>query len=80
MTTEPESLVLEILRAIRGDMSTMREDMRELRVRQNETLVAVTALRRDQASDAETVAHVQARVDRLGDRLDRVERRLDIRD
>jgi len=40
----------------------------------------VLGLRREQTADAETVAHVQARMDRFGDRLDRIERRLDIVD
>jgi len=77
---EIENLILEQMRAIRADVATMRADMREMRERQNEVLIAVTSIRRDQAHDAETVAHVQARLDRPGDRLDRVERRLDIHD
>ncbi len=75
---EPESLVLELLRAIRGDIAGINERLNEVQRRQNDTHLAVLSLRRDQTTDAEAVAHVQARMDRFGERLERIERRLDI--
>lgn len=80
MTTEPENLVLELLRAIRGDIAKQGQKLDEVLVRLGRLEEGQARIRRDQASDAETVAHVQARMDRLGDRLDRIERRLDIVD
>ncbi|MEI8343014.1 MAG: hypothetical protein WCH43_15935 [Verrucomicrobiota bacterium] len=80
MTTEPENLVLELLRAIRGDIAKQGQKLDEALVRLGRLEEGQARIRRDQASDAETVAHVQARMDRLGDRLDRIERRLDIVD
>lgn len=77
---EPENIVLVYLRRMDAKLDRALEEIAELKLRQNETHRAVLALRREQTSDAETVAHVQARLDRLGDRLDRVERRLDIHD
>lgn len=37
-------------------------------------------IRRDQGSDAETVAHVQVQIDRMDERVDRIERRLGLID
>jgi hypothetical protein len=78
MADEPINLVLEHLRAIRAELAGLREDVGELKLRQSETHRAVLSVRRDQVSDAETVAHVEARMDKLVDRVARIERRLDI--
>jgi len=55
-----ENLMLDHLRAIRTDVAALRDDMREVKLRLNEVQGSVTGLRRDQAHDAETVAHTQA--------------------
>lgn len=73
-------LLLEHMRVVRAELAAMRNDIRELRDRQNETHSAVLAVRRDQTSDAEIGVHLAARVDRLYDRMDRIERRLEISD
>lgn len=73
-------LVLEHLKAIRSEMADMRDDLRELRDRHVETHAAVLAVRRDQVNDAETGANLAVRVDRLADRMERIERRLDLAD
>ena len=57
MVEEPFNLVLEHLRAIRSECREIRQDLRDLKTRQNDTHMAVLALRRDQAQDAEIVAH-----------------------
>ena len=80
MSDEPENLVLEHLKVIRSELAALRDDLRELRDRQVETHTAVLAVRRDQIHDAETGANLAARVDRLADRLERIERRLDLSD
>jgi hypothetical protein len=48
---EPTNLVLEILRALRTDMSVVRQDVREIKVRQSDMAVSLADMRRDQASD-----------------------------
>ena len=68
------------LKAVRTELATMREELREVRDRENDTHGAVLAVRRDQAQDAETGAHLAVRVDRLTDRLERIERRLELSD
>lgn len=80
MSDEPENIVLEHLKAIRSELAVVRDDLRELRDRQVETHTAVLAVRRDQIHDAETGANLAVRVDRLTDRMDRIERRLDLVD
>lgn len=79
MAAEP-NLVLEHLRAIRGDVGALREDMREVKVRLNDLHSAVAGQRRDQAHDAEVVAHLQAQLDRLRDEIELIKRRVDLAD
>jgi uncharacterized protein YceH (UPF0502 family) len=78
--TEPDNLVLDILRDIRRDLGEVRETLREHTVRFNELGSGIAALRRDQAGDAEISAHLAARVDRLRDEVERIKRRLDLVD
>ena len=78
MSENVENLMLEHLKRFQATLDSMQRDIRELKVRQSETHTAVLALRRDQLSDAEITAHMQAQMDRFGDRLDRIERRLDL--
>mgnify|MGYP001806828442 CR=1 FL=1 len=58
-----DNQVLEHLRAIRGDLGALREEVRDLRIGQTDMALALVALRRDQVADAETAAHAQARLD-----------------
>lgn len=80
MITEPENLVLELLRAIRADIGDLRHGQQELLMRVGRVESGIAGIRRDQGSDAEATAHVQAQVDRMRERLERIERRLDIID
>ena len=73
-----ENLMLEHLKKFQSTLDNVQTDIRELKVRQSETLTAVLALRRDQLNDAEVTAHMQTQIDRFGERLDRIERRLDL--
>lgn len=80
MAEEPMNLVLEHLRAIRGDV----HEIKQVQQQQGERLIrmelSLASLRRDQASDAEGVAILGARVDRLRDEIDRIKRRLELID
>jgi hypothetical protein len=64
MADEPQNLVLEHLRYIRGAVDGLREDVHEVKARLG--LVE------------ETCASLSRRLDRLDDRIDRIERRLDL--
>ena len=78
MVGEPDNLVLEHLRAIRGDLAGLRELLSEHSVRLTEIAGSVAGLRRDQALDAESAAHLAARIDRIRDEVERIKRRLEI--
>ncbi|OQW45345.1 MAG: hypothetical protein A4S12_02955 [Proteobacteria bacterium SG_bin5] len=78
MADNVENLMLEHLKRFQATLDSVQRDIRELKIRQSETHTAVLALRRDQVSDAEVTAHMQAQMDRFGERLDRIERRLDL--
>lgn len=80
MADDPTNLVLEHLRAIRSDLAELREGQREHGHRLNRIEMMVAGLRREPAGDAETVAHLEARLDRLREDIDRIKRRLDITD
>lgn len=80
MVEEPFDLVLEHFHAIRSECSEILQDLRDLKTRQNDTHMAVLALRRDQAQDAEIVAHQRVQMDRLREEIDRIKVRLDLRD
>ncbi|MEI7607781.1 MAG: hypothetical protein WCJ64_10395 [Rhodospirillaceae bacterium] len=80
MTEEPENLVLTYLRALRADISDIKETQREHGYRLTRIEGSIAGLRRDQAGDAETVAHLGARIDGLRDDVNRIKRRLDIID
>lgn len=72
-----DNLVLELLRAIRGDISEMRTEQREQRGR----LAAIErSLAHIEREAAEQRAEIGGRFDRVLDRLERIDRRLDIVD
>ncbi len=71
MTEETESLVLEILRKIQADIAALRFDMVDLKHR-------VTMIERNTADIASSFAGQSARIDRLDERLDRIERQLEL--
>lgn len=73
MTEDTESLVLEILKKMQGDMASVKEDLHLMRME-------MTAIRHDLAS-VRTLQDVQStEIERLKGRLDRVEGRLELRD
>jgi hypothetical protein len=72
---EPFDLVLEHLKAIRGDIAEIRAEQREQRGRIGAIERTLAHLERD---GAETRAETGGRFDRILDRLERIERRLDI--
>ncbi|MDB5970111.1 MAG: hypothetical protein JWQ90_2561 [Hydrocarboniphaga sp.] len=75
---ETDNLVLEHLRAIRSDVAAMRETQKDHGYRLTRIEAAMAGLRRDQAADAEGAAHFESRLDRMNERMERIERRLEI--
>jgi len=73
MADEPADLVLEHLRAIRGDVSRVRDDLQTIKVE----MVAL----RQQVSSIQTIQeHDHVEIAAIKVRLDRIERRLELVD
>lgn len=72
-----ELLQVMVQRLLDGQL-VLRDDVHDMRARLTSLERAVLASRRDQANDAEHVAHLQEQMDRLTDRIARIERRLEI--
>jgi predicted nucleic acid-binding Zn-ribbon protein len=69
--TEAESLVLEHLRYIRLVIDETREDVREVKNR-------IGSLEREVAQTHVKLAEQSGRIDRLAERVERIERRLNL--
>ena len=74
------NLMLEHRERFQATLDRVERRLGELNIRQTETRAAVLGLRRDQVNDAEVTAHIQVQVDGMRDRLDRIERRLELND
>jgi hypothetical protein len=73
MADEPLNPVLEHLRAIRTDIAAVREDVRELKARVSNLEIVAGVI-------VTSNTNVQHAVDRQGDRIERIERRLGLVD
>jgi hypothetical protein len=80
MTDHVENLVLEHLRTIRADVRAIKDDVREIKHRLTSPEGAVAGLKRDQAATYADTADQHARYDRLAERVERIERRLELQD
>jgi hypothetical protein len=70
---EPDNLVLEYLRAMRGDMTKMADEMHSMRVE-------MTAMRHHMTGNSTLLDHDHLEIAVLKPRLDRIEKRLDLAD
>lgn len=73
MAGQPESIILEHLRRIRGTVERTAEDVHDLKQRMTSVEYQIAQLRLD-------VAGQSVRMDRMDSRLERIERRLDLVD
>jgi len=71
MSDEPDSLVLRYLRRIDERTERLENDMKDVKARLTSVEEQVALLRTD-------VIHVHHRLDRMDERLTRVEKRLDL--
>jgi predicted nucleic acid-binding Zn-ribbon protein len=71
MIEEPENLVLVMLRRLDSKFDRMTEEMREMKGRLTNVEIVISAL-------VTADGRMQHSIDRMSDRLDRIERRLDI--
>jgi hypothetical protein len=78
---EPTLELLQVMvQKVLDNQHRQSDDIKEILTRQGRLEEGQARIRRDVGSDAETVAHVQAQMDRIRERLDRVERRLELRE
>ena len=79
MTDNTENLVLEHLRHIRGRVDLIADDMKEVKFRLSTLESSLSLVRREIIIGDETGARHQASIDRIMDRLERIEHRLELR-
>lgn len=78
VTNSVENLVLEHLKAIRTDMASTKDSLKEITTRLGRLEVSVASLRRDNAHMDEAAAESGVRFDRLVERVERIEKRLEL--
>ena len=78
MTQDTENLILSWMRKLDTKFDALAIDLTDIKLRQNDMAHAVAGLRRDQAGDAGIAVHLQVQIDRLNERVERINRRLDI--
>ena len=72
-----ENIVIEHPRAIRGDVGAMKDDLREVKTRLAHVESGITSLKRDSAHQYDESAAANARFDRITERIEKIDRRLD---
>lgn len=80
MTADIENLVLEHLRHIRARADQIADDVVELKLRMSGLESAMVLVKREVSHGDETDARQQITLDKLAARVERIERRLDLRD
>jgi hypothetical protein len=70
---KPDNLVLELLRGIRADVATMRRELHEVKLEVREHTTWLSKLNQGEALILQTM-------ERVHERLDRAEMRLELRD
>ena len=73
-----DSIVIEHLRAIRADVASSKDDIREVKTRITHVEAGIASLKRDAAHQYDESAAANARFDRLTQRIEKIERRLDL--
>ncbi|MDP1650050.1 MAG: hypothetical protein Q8M01_17870 [Rubrivivax sp.] len=80
MTENVESVIIEHLRHIRARVDRIAEDMSDMKHRMSSLESAMVLVKREVSAGDETDARQQLSLDRLLDRIERIERRLELTD
>jgi len=80
MTETSDNLVLEPLRHIRGRVDQIAEDVTDLKHRMTSLEGSMSLVKREVAYGDEADARQQATLDKLAERIERIERRLELSD
>jgi hypothetical protein len=82
MTENVENLVLEHLRALRADVHTIRSEMHaefnDVKQRLSTLEIGMAGVKRDQAESMADDARQQISIDQIVERVQRIERRLEL--
>lgn len=82
MSENVENLILEHLRMLRNEVARLRAEMHEefkdVKLRLGSVESAVVTVRRDAADQMGDAVRQQLRIDQLAERLERIERRLEL--
>lgn len=78
MTDNVENLILEHLKRFQAGQDRIERRLEEMTTRLGNLEVSLATLRRDTAHGEETTALLSVRMDRMNERLDRIERRLEL--
>ena len=77
MTDNVESLVIEHLRLMRSEIGSIKDDVREIKTRMGSIENTLASVKRDIADLYTEVAGQNVRYDRMVDRVERIEKRLE---
>lgn len=80
MADNVENLVLEHLRALRAGQDRIENELKSVKERLSAVETGLNGVRRDLVALAEADARLQVTIDRMGERVDRIERRLELRE
>jgi hypothetical protein len=80
MTNETENLVVEILRRLQGDMAELKSGQQEMRHRLSLIETRLAGMEPNLSDQYAGYAGQSVRIDRLEERLGRIERRLELTD
>lgn len=72
------SLIIEHLRAIRADIGTVKEDVREVRTHLAHIENGIAGLKHDSAHQYDETAAANVKFDRITERIEKIERRLEL--
>lgn len=80
MSVNMENIVLEHLRHIRSRVDQIADDMSDLKHRMSSLESAMASVKHEVAHGDETDARQQVTIDKIIDRIQRIERRLELND
>jgi hypothetical protein len=78
VTDEAENLILEHLKRFQGGQERIERDLKEVNGRLSQVEIGMAAVRGDVAHLSGDVARVQLAFDGMSERIDRIERRLEL--
>jgi septal ring factor EnvC (AmiA/AmiB activator) len=78
MSENVENLILEHLRGMRASQERVEHELREIKNRITSVEAGVAGIRRDAAHDNDKIVQQQIGLDQLNERIERIEKRLEL--